>query len=249
MGCADVFHHSEKGFYILHIDFTLSTLGVDDDSPRVVRVVPRFDQNVDLPLDAREGPTDSGASLPRQTPEELAEAGFGAGDCRYRYNARTTASPGVALSGGLTHRFQGSGPLVQFGHERIETRSDLLARTEDAVVTLVLAIERNRYRLIDRHYVEVAQQSPEFLSTTKTARDTAVAYDGRGFVRPFVEQALDGVHERSGNEVVVFRRYEKKRVRRVNAAAPTLRGFVLVFSHCRVRWFIQQREGEVREIN
>nr|WP_246697854.1 hypothetical protein [Rhizobium sp. G21] len=52
MGCTYVFHHPAEALNILNVDLTLAPLRVDDDPPRVVGVVSRFDQNIDLSLDA-----------------------------------------------------------------------------------------------------------------------------------------------------------------------------------------------------
>lgn len=65
-----VFHHSPETLHFLDVDLALPPLGIDDDPPTVVSVVPRFDQNVDLSPDARDGTLDpsvrSHAKLGRQ---------------------------------------------------------------------------------------------------------------------------------------------------------------------------------------
>nr|WP_234907006.1 hypothetical protein [Rhizobium rhizogenes] len=52
MGCAYVFHHPPEALNILNVDLALPPLRVDDDPPRIVGVMSRFDQNIDLSLDA-----------------------------------------------------------------------------------------------------------------------------------------------------------------------------------------------------
>jgi hypothetical protein len=58
MGCTYVFHHSPEGLYFPYINLTLPPLRIDDDPSRVVCVVPRFDKNIDLSLDAGNNSTD-----------------------------------------------------------------------------------------------------------------------------------------------------------------------------------------------
>ena len=58
MGCTNVLHEPPEAFHFLDIDLPRPFLRIHDDSAAIVSIVPRFDQDVDLPANAGDSAND-----------------------------------------------------------------------------------------------------------------------------------------------------------------------------------------------